>query len=349
MTTCVNVTNKALALLALDPIAATVISSGITTSDPDSRGITHANVDDDDLSTGNATSTEIQELNPYTIVHFDLGAEKNLAYINIYGLKLSAGSSDEFYLQYSNDDTYWHPFGRHLDVDTTARLFIRNGPITARYLRLARVGSTDLDDAVATLAEIDVYEYGSNDKDDTCRTLYDICRGGVFAHHAWRKGMFKKRLTKLSSTPVNEWDYEYELPADMETSGPRALFRSSGDRRPDKDWELFSGKLLCNYDTVTDSNGNYTSGVYVDYQAQIDESELPAHVMQLLVLALASLLAEPLTDQTSKKETWERQAWGSPSDEGAGGYSRQARRIESQNKSSEAIVDHSLVEVRYGP
>lgn len=349
MTTCVDVMNKALALLASSPISATVISSGVNTSDPDSRGITHANVDNDDLSTGNSTTTSISTLNPYTVVQFDLGSEKHIAYVNIFGLKISAGSSDEFYLQHSIDAVHWERVGRHIDVDTTARRVRRNGPVSARYLRLSRVGSTDLSTAVATVAEIDVYTFGANDKDTTCRELYGVCRGSVLAHHAWRAGVFKKRLSKLSTTPINEWDYEYALPEDMETSGPRAVFSGPDDNYPLKQWELTGGKLLCNVDEATDASGNYLNGIWVDYQAQLDEDELPAHVLQLLVYALAADLAEPITDQTSKLQAWQEKAWGSPSDEGSGGYSRQARRIESQNKPSEVLDDTSLVAVRYGP
>lgn len=349
MTTCVDVINKALALLASSPISATVISSGITTSDPDSRGITHANVDDDDLSTGNATSTEIQELNPYVVVQYAFASQVVIAYVNVYGLKISAGTSDEFFIQYSTDGVHWQNLGRHINVDTSATFFQRNGPAVANYLRLARVGSTDLDTAVATVAEIDVYEFGSNDKDVTCYQLYDTCRGSVLAHHAWRDGVFKKRLNKLSTTPINEWDYEYTLPADMETSGPRAVFRGPDDKVPLKEWELTGGKLLCDVNEATDSSGNYLAGIWVDYQAQIDEGEMPAHVKQLLEYALASDLAEPITDQTTKMKIWDQKAWGSPSDEGAGGYSRQARRIESQNKPSEQLEDTSLIGVRYGP
>ncbi|MCH9730643.1 MAG: hypothetical protein K0U84_13380 [Actinomycetia bacterium] len=350
MTTCVDVINKALALLASDPITATVISSGITTADPDTRGIPDTDdVNDGDLEVGVSTTTEIQALNPYTVVRFDLGSEKHIAYVNIFGLKISAGSSNEFFLQHSLDAIHWETLGRHLDVDTTATFFRRNGPVSTRYLRLARVGATDLDTAVATVAEIDVYEFGSNDKDSTCRTLYDVCRDSVLAHHAWRAGVFKRRLTKLSTEPISEWDYEYSLPADLETSGPRAVFTTPTQRIPYKEWELTGGKLLCNINEATDSDGDYTQGIWVDYQARMDEEDMPAHVLQLLVYALAADLAEPITDQTTKADFWGMKAWGTASDEGAGGYSRQARRIESQNKPSEAIQDHSLVDVRYGP
>lgn len=349
MQTCVDVMNKALALLASSPISATAISSGITTSDPDSRGITHANIDNDNLTTGNATSTEIQELNPYTVVQLDLGSEKHLAFIKIYGLKVSAGSSNEFYLQYSTDGVDWHILGRHMDVDTTARFFIRNGPVSARYLRLSRVGSTDMDTAVVTLAEIDVFEFGTNNKDVTCRTLYEVARNRVMTHHAWRKGIVKRRIPKLSSTPASEWSYWYDLPADMVTSGPRAVFTTPTEVRPYKDWEVVGSRLLCDVDETTDSSGGYVGGIWVDYQAPLEEGDLPGHVSTLLVAAVAAMFAEPITDQTDKYQLYESLAWGSQSDEGAGGLSRQARRIESQNKPSEVVQDHVLVDVRYGP
>lgn len=58
-------------------------------------------------------------------------------------------------------------------------------------------------------------------------------------------------------------------------------------------------------------------------------------------------LALPITDQTEKSQYWQSVAVGSPSDNGRGGYLRQAMNIDGAGNPTNAINDFSLIAVRY--
>ena len=72
----------------------------------------------------------------------------------------------------------------------------------------------------------------------------------------------------------------------------------------------------------------------------------PNYFVQLLVYMLAWHLAEPVTDQITKAEYWRGVALGSLTENGRGGYFRQACNIDGRGKPNYAIVDFPLTDVR---
>ena len=131
------------------------------------NGGTAANVNDDNDSTVSTTTNNISTTNPYVVCRFDLGSAKAVEMFDVRNVFLSAGTSSEFKIQYSTDDS------TYVDAATVPLLGISSQSFrlfvgkTARYWRLARIGATDLGTAkitVGTVAPIEQTATASNFK-----------------------------------------------------------------------------------------------------------------------------------------------------------------------------------------
>ena len=119
-----------------------------------------ANANDDDVSTEILTTTNVSTIDPYVVAHYDLGSAKIIHYMDVVGISLSTGTSDEFFIQYSTDDAAWTSVDSNLDVTATSSTERKHEDqsITARYWRVARIGSTDLGANKVHLAELSLWE-----------------------------------------------------------------------------------------------------------------------------------------------------------------------------------------------
>lgn len=121
------------------------------------NGGTGANANDRVYSTALLTTTNIGVLNPYVVVHYDLGSAQTIGVVHLLGLALTvAGTSSQFYLQGSNDNAAWTSIGSALSLTTTVKHYSRRVEASYRYIRLARIGATDLSTARVTLREMNV-------------------------------------------------------------------------------------------------------------------------------------------------------------------------------------------------
>jgi hypothetical protein len=125
------------------------------------NGGTAGNASDDNSSTLLTTTTNISTTNPYVVIHYDLGSSKNIGVVYVNGLYLTAGSSSEFYVQVSTNNSTWVTKGTALSITTTSKDFSRRVHGSYRYVRLVRIGSTDLGTAKVNLKDMLVYEEGS--------------------------------------------------------------------------------------------------------------------------------------------------------------------------------------------
>lgn len=127
------------------------------------NGGTTANANDRDSATSLLTTTDISTTNPYVVVHYDIGSPSNIGVIYIFGLRLTvSGTSSEFFVQVSTDNAAWTSVGSALTLTTTAKNYSRRVEGTYRYVRLARIGSTDLTTNRVTLTDFNIYENGAN-------------------------------------------------------------------------------------------------------------------------------------------------------------------------------------------
>lgn len=170
-----------------------------------------------------------------------------------------------------------------------------------------------------------------------CEALYPDVRAVMLSMYAWSFSIKKVDLARSATAPVNEWSYAYPMPSDSLTGVPRAVFASSevGARPVTGGWEVYQKEIQTDYEDVT-----------IDYQAIPLEAEMPSYFVQLLKYAMAWHLAEPVTDQITKAQHWERITVGNPGEAGRGGYFRQAATIDGQGTSTEMITDFPITDVR---
>lgn len=125
------------------------------------NGGTTSNANDRSAATSLTTTANISTTNPYVVVQYDFGSAKSLAVVYLFGLALTAGTSSEFYIQGSSDASSWTNVGTALTLTTTATNYSRRVQNTYRYIRLVRIGSTDLGTAKVTLTDMNAHESGS--------------------------------------------------------------------------------------------------------------------------------------------------------------------------------------------
>lgn len=144
------------------------LSNVLTLEEPSSatapNGGTTANGYDDDDATLVTTTTGISTTDPYVVLRYDLGSAKTIRHADIKDVEFVSGSSDtseEFVLQYStNDVTYVSVAAFYVTTDPRSYRFVPltgSSPISARYWRIARVGSTDLSTQTVQLSEFNLW------------------------------------------------------------------------------------------------------------------------------------------------------------------------------------------------
>ena len=174
------------------------------------------------------------------------------------------------------------------------------------------------------------------DESNACDRLYPDVRDTALSVYPWSFAYKKTQLSRLITTPETEWQYEYQLPGDR-LGNPRAVFTTSNAyARPFKEWEIIGDKLMTNELTV-----------YVDYPYQTPEFAMPQYFVQLLKYMMAWHLAYPITEQQDKAVYWQSIAVGGPSENGRGGYMRQAMQMDAQGQPPQVIEDFALIAARY--
>ncbi|HEY7803837.1 MAG TPA: hypothetical protein VIC30_05320 [Orrella sp.] len=169
-----------------------------------------------------------------------------------------------------------------------------------------------------------------------CDRLYDDLKKSLVASYPWSWSFKKVQLARLTSTPANEWKYEYALPGDT-LAGVRAVFNtgSTGVQPIQYGWEIMGDRVQTSEEVI-----------FVDYQFAPNESALPSYFVQLLKYAMAAEIAETVTDQITKAQYYEQKAYGTLQENRRGGYFRVAANIDGSNNSMEAFQDFTLISVR---
>ncbi len=173
------------------------------------------------------------------------------------------------------------------------------------------------------------------DESSVCDRLYPDIRDSTLMMYPWSFSMKKIALARLVTTPTSFWKYEYLLPGDR-LGNPHSVRDSAAiGSFISAEWEIQGDKLLTNLETV-----------YIDYQYQTPEYALPQYFVQLLKYMVAWHIAEPITEQGEKASRWRQVAVGEPSENGRGGFFRQAAVIDGKNQPVRVIEDYTLVAVR---
>ena len=134
----------------------------------------------------------------------------------------------------------------------------------------------------------------------------------------WNFATKTKQLSMLVGKPTNSnFQYQYAMPTDV---------LRINSTNPIDDYIIEGNKLLSN-----------TKDLFLEYQSEIPEVELPATAVDCLQNLMASKLAYPLTNDGKKTELYNSlflQAL------------QLAKYVDSQNDPNEGFMDNTLINVR---
>jgi hypothetical protein len=199
--------------------------------------------------------------------------------------------------------------------------------------------ASDLDicnNALTLLGSGTIASFTESAKAGAVNNLYSTFKLSMLAAHSWRFATYKVQLAQLVAVPTNEWTYGYQLPPDM-IAGPFAVFNSDGTGTdPITSFEIFGDKLF------TDE-----TEIYIDYRADVDEPKLPPWFVGLLEMGMAARLGAIITDSKKLAEEWNLRAFGSPSDNGRGGWFSTCVVLNASFNPPNVIEDRSLVDARF--
>ena len=214
----------------LDTLSANLVETSDIPTMP--NGGTATNINDYDYSTSTVTTTDIDTTDPYVVAKYDLGSSTAIYYIDIVGIALDLDlSSDEFYIQYSDDDAIWTNLYQLPLVDVFSRRYRTSGA-TARYFRLVKIGGTDLPLAHVGLAGLFIYtegavgtarlvDFGVSDDDNFLVCLTD--RGMAIYQNGVLHTEFPSRFSEVMLSTVDAARTDYVMLFVQEDSPPQRL------------------------------------------------------------------------------------------------------------------------------
>jgi len=147
--------------------------------------------------------------------------------------------------------------------------------------------------------------------------LYDVVYEDAITSYPWRFAMGKVTLSKLSSSPLNEWTNAFQLPGDL------LLTYRTYPRSP---FEIYENKLYSDQETIE-----------IDYWFKPEETTLPPYFVKYMQYALASEFAISVTDNRTLAETF---------DAAANTQKLVAMNRDSQGRTNNAIESAPFIEVR---
>lgn len=115
--------------------------------------------------------------------------------------------------------------------------------------------------------------------------LFDTTLEYILSTTYWRFSMKQQQLNRLTATPLNNWQFAFQLPTDMIT-----LYRSE----PSSGYQIFEDKLFTNLNEVA-----------IDYSFKIEAEAMPAYFVQILQYKLAADFAIAITNDTKKNGLYE--------------------------------------------
>lgn len=123
-----------------------------------------------------------------------------------------------------------------------------------------------------------------------CSQFYPIVRDAMLRSHPWNCAIHRRTITVLSETPVADYDYQYQMPAN-----PWCLrVLQVGERldNPPIEWRPEGRKILCDEGT----------SIKLAYIKRItDTNDFDALLVDAITLKLAIKLAMPLTSNPQIK------------------------------------------------
>ena len=155
--------------------------------------------------------------------------------------------------------------------------------------------------------------------DHRVEALYPTAYKALLTEYAWNFATTKAQFSRLVAAPLNEYQYQYQLPSDL-----LLIDRTY----PMTNYKIFEDKL---YTDATE--------IEADYRFKPAEQYLPPYFVQLFEFFLASKLAIPITSNKATAEEY-REAYKE--------WRRTARFLDAQSAPQDQNVHQPFVEARYG-
>jgi hypothetical protein len=176
----------------------------------------------DNDATTTSTTAAIGTTDNYVVIHADRGTTESAdtEFVDVRQISLSSGTSDEFKVQYSANNTTWTNAGSLNLIGTNPQDFRIRVGFYARYWRLVRVGTTDLGSATVTLAGFLLPKETGSDSackledfsvEDDRHYLFEFTRDNI--------AIFRTRLIGLNyqTTRVADIKPNYDSTVDVST------------------------------------------------------------------------------------------------------------------------------------
>lgn len=173
----------------------------------------------------------------------------------------------------------------------------------------------------------------------TCGRIYPDLMNSLMARYPWRFTRKFAALSRTNVTPLAQWKFEYQLPADIVIPGIYAIYQTNAEgEAPFKDYEVVNNKkLYANVPTL-----------FISYTIRPPEGDWPAHFYQLAIYVVTAELAKPLTEDNELTQEWRQFTYGPPSDNGHGGYYAIATLADAQEAPPARLQEYTLIEARLG-
>ena len=121
------------------------------------NGGTPGDIDDEDDTTSTSTTTNISTTNPYIVAQMDLGSATYVEVVDVRGILLTSGTSDEFDIEHSDDGSAWTKLIDIPLLGSNAQNFRFKAGVTKRYWRIVKTTGTDLGTAKVTLSDFNFF------------------------------------------------------------------------------------------------------------------------------------------------------------------------------------------------
>lgn len=151
--------------------------------------------------------------------------------------------------------------------------------------------------------------------------LYPETKKRILSEHPWSFALKSQRLNRLSQTPdiLTGYQYAFQLPTDL-----IRIWNVQGHSN-----YILEGNLLLSNQTQ----------LLCTYIFNVDEVNLPPHVVKSLEYLLAADFAIAVTEDTGKAGLYEQKAINAIN---------KAMAIDSQNRPQISIIDSPLIDARNG-
>lgn len=157
---------------------------------------------------------------------------------------------------------------------------------------------------------------------DVAGTLYEIVRDGLLGTHPWSFATAHSELVLSASTPITDFEYAFDLPADF----IKALSAGDDSRSRGAVYQVIGREVHSNYEELT-----------LAYIKRPDEADFPAYFVSALVNRLAAEFCLPLTENASRSDLLFKLA---------DTELKLAKLIDSQQDTPPRVEDFTLIEAR---